>query len=32
MISDCIALAKQRERERGDAITLDPEFAEAVEK
>ena len=30
-ISECIALAEQRERERGYAITLDPDFAEAVE-
>jgi antitoxin (DNA-binding transcriptional repressor) of toxin-antitoxin stability system len=31
-ISECIALAEQRERERGYAITLDPDFAEAVEE
>ena len=31
-ISECIALAEQREKERGYAITLDPEFAEAVEE
>jgi antitoxin (DNA-binding transcriptional repressor) of toxin-antitoxin stability system len=30
-ISESIALAEQRERERGFAITLDPDFAEAVE-
>lgn len=30
-ISECIALAEQRERERGYAVTLDPEFAAEVE-
>ena len=31
-ISECIALAEQREKERGYAVTLDPEFAEVVEE
>ena len=31
-ISDCIALAQQREKERGHAVTLDPEFAAEVER
>ena len=31
-ISECIALAEQRERERGYPITLDPDFAEAVDE
>ena len=31
-ISDCIALAQQREKERGHAVTLDPEFAAEVEQ
>ncbi len=30
-ISECIALAEQREKERGYAVTLDPEFAAEVE-
>lgn len=30
-LSEAVALAKQREEERGFAITLDPDFAEAVE-
>lgn len=32
MISDCIALAEQREPERGYAITLDPKLAETAEE
>ncbi|MBI3695264.1 MAG: hypothetical protein HY238_10555 [Acidobacteria bacterium] len=31
-ISDCIAVAEQREKERGYAITLDPDFAADVEE
>jgi hypothetical protein len=31
-ISECIALAEQREIERGYAVTLDPDFAEVVEE
>ena len=31
-ISECIAAAEQRERERGYAVTLDPDFAADVEK
>lgn len=31
-IAECIALAEQREKERGYAVTLDPEFAADVEK
>jgi len=31
-LSECIALAKQREEERGYAITLDPDFAADVEE
>ena len=31
-ISESIAIAKQRERERGYAITLDPDFAADVEE
>lgn len=31
-ISECIALAEQREKERGYAVTLDPEFAAEVEQ
>jgi antitoxin (DNA-binding transcriptional repressor) of toxin-antitoxin stability system len=32
LLSECIAIAKQRERERGYAITLDPDFANDVEE
>jgi antitoxin (DNA-binding transcriptional repressor) of toxin-antitoxin stability system len=32
MISECIAIAKQREQERGYAVTLDPGFAADVEE
>ena len=32
MISECIAIAKQREKERGYAVTLDPDFAADVEE
>jgi len=32
MISECIAIAKQREKERGYPITLDPDFAADVEE
>jgi antitoxin (DNA-binding transcriptional repressor) of toxin-antitoxin stability system len=31
MLSECIAIAKQREMERGYAVTLDPDFAADVE-
>ena len=31
-ISECIALAEEREKERGYAVTLDPEFAAEVEE
>lgn len=31
-ISESIRLAQQREEERGYAVTLDPDFAEAVEE
>lgn len=31
-ISECIALAEQREKDRGYAVTLDPEFAAGVEQ
>ena len=31
-LDEAIAIAEQREKERGYAITLDPEFAEAVEE
>jgi hypothetical protein len=31
-IDACIALAKQREKDRGQAVTLDPEFAADVEQ
>ena len=31
-ISECIAVAEQREKERGYAVTLDPEFAADVEQ
>ena len=31
-ISECIALAEARERDRGYAITLDPDFADAVDE
>jgi len=31
-IPECIALAEQREKERGYAVPLDPEFAEEVEQ
>ena len=31
-ISDCIALAEHRDKERGYAVTLDPDFAADVEK
>jgi antitoxin (DNA-binding transcriptional repressor) of toxin-antitoxin stability system len=31
-ISECIALAEQREKERGHAVTLDPDFAADVEE
>jgi antitoxin (DNA-binding transcriptional repressor) of toxin-antitoxin stability system len=31
-ISECITLAEQRERERGYAVTLDPDFAADVEE
>jgi len=31
-ISECITLAEQRERERGYAITLDPDFAADIEE
>lgn len=30
-LSEAITLAKQREKERGYAITLDPDFADAVQ-
>jgi antitoxin (DNA-binding transcriptional repressor) of toxin-antitoxin stability system len=32
MLSECIAIAKQREKERGYAVTLDPDFAADVEE
>jgi antitoxin (DNA-binding transcriptional repressor) of toxin-antitoxin stability system len=32
MLSECIALAEQREKERGYAVTLDPDFAADVEE
>ncbi len=32
MISECIAIAKQREKEGGYAVTLDPDFASDVEE
>ena len=32
LLSECIAAAAQRERERGYAVTLDPDFAADVEK
>jgi antitoxin (DNA-binding transcriptional repressor) of toxin-antitoxin stability system len=32
MISECIAIAKQREKERGYPVTLDPDFAADVEE
>jgi antitoxin (DNA-binding transcriptional repressor) of toxin-antitoxin stability system len=32
MLSECIAIAKQREKERGYAVTLDPDFASDVEE
>ena len=32
LLSECIAIAKQRERERGYAVTLDPDFAADVEE
>jgi antitoxin (DNA-binding transcriptional repressor) of toxin-antitoxin stability system len=31
-ISDCIALAEHRDKERGYAVTLDPDFAADVEQ
>jgi hypothetical protein len=31
-ISECIVLAERREKERGYAVTLDPEFAADVEE
>ena len=31
-ISECIALAEQRDNERGYRVTLDPEFAAGVEQ
>jgi len=31
-LSECIALAKKREEERGYAVTLDPDFAADVEE
>ena len=31
-LSECIAIAKQREEERGYAVTLDPDFAADVEE
>ena len=31
-IDECIALAEQREKERGHAVTLDPDFAADVEQ
>jgi antitoxin (DNA-binding transcriptional repressor) of toxin-antitoxin stability system len=31
-ISECIAIARQRERERGYPITLDPDFAADIEE
>ena len=31
-ISDCIALAELRDKERGYSVTLDPEFAAEVEQ
>jgi antitoxin (DNA-binding transcriptional repressor) of toxin-antitoxin stability system len=31
-LSEAIAIAKQREKERGYAVTLDPEFATDVEE
>jgi antitoxin (DNA-binding transcriptional repressor) of toxin-antitoxin stability system len=31
-VSECIALAEQRERERGYAVVLDPDFATDVEQ
>ena len=31
-ISECIALAEQREKDRGYAVTLDPDFADDVEQ
>jgi hypothetical protein len=31
-ISDCIAVAEQRDKERGHAVTLDPGFAADVEQ
>ena len=32
MLSECIALAEQLEKERGYAVTLDPDFAADVEE
>ena len=32
MLSECIRIAKQREKERGYAVTLDPDFASDVEE
>jgi len=32
MLSECIAIAKQREKDRGYAVTLDPDFASDVEE
>ena len=31
-ITECIALAEQREKERGHAVVLDPDFAADVEE
>lgn len=31
-ISECIAIAERREKERGYAVTLDPDFAAEVEE
>jgi antitoxin (DNA-binding transcriptional repressor) of toxin-antitoxin stability system len=31
-LSECIAIAKRREQERGYAVTLDPDFAADVEE
>ena len=32
LLSECIGIAKQREQERGYAVTLDPDFAADVEE
>jgi antitoxin (DNA-binding transcriptional repressor) of toxin-antitoxin stability system len=32
MLSECIAIAKQREKERGYAVALDPDFAADFEE